>query len=379
MMKNILIVDDSALMRSVLRDIISSDDRFSCKDYARNGEDALGLLERHEYDAIVLDINMPKMNGLEFLQELSQRGRKEKVIVASSDTADGTDITIRALELGAFDFIQKPKNTVDSKGCTFRNRLLEMLALATDSEPRSAQNRKVKIDKEFVNTISEMVSSIKSSQPEIPPGTVQDVHGTGGKRRTDKGRVLVALACSTGGPKALQQVIPYLPKNLDAPVLIVQHMPVGFTKSLAERLNQISEISVKEAEEGDILKKGVVYIAKGGMHMKYKDTPTGGRIYYSDEPPREGVKPAANYMYESLMDCEYYDTILCVVLTGMGMDGTKGILNLSEKKKIHIIAQDAATCTVYGMPKAIAATGKVNQVVALQNVAQEITMNVGVN
>lgn len=194
---------------------------------------------------------------------------------------------------------------------------------------------------------------------------------------TDKRFRIVAIASSTGGPKALQEVIPKLPAQLDAPVLVVQHMPKGFTASLAERLNGLGEIPVKEAEEGDELQKGVVYISKGGSHLKVRQLP-GGKciIHYSDEAPREGVKPCANYMYESLANCSY-EQIVCVVMTGMGADGTEGIRNLRNKKCVHVISQSRESCTVYGMPKSIENAGIVDEVVALEEIAQKIILQVG--
>jgi hypothetical protein len=190
---------------------------------------------------------------------------------------------------------------------------------------------------------------------------------------------LVALACSTGGPKALQSVIPYLPKNLDAPMVLVQHMPAGFTKSMADRLNEVSDIHVKEAEDGDVLKKGTIYIAPGGKHMEIKKSPDGShKIRLNDElPPIGGLKPCADITYDSLRTCGY-DQIVCVVLTGMGADGTKGIKSLAKSKPVYVISQNAETCVVYGMPKSIAETGLVNEVVPLTQVAQTITKNVGV-
>lgn len=192
------------------------------------------------------------------------------------------------------------------------------------------------------------------------------------------GTKIVAIASSTGGPKALQSVIPRLPAELDAPVLLVQHMPKGFTASLAERLNDISSIRVKEAAEGDELQSGTVYIAMGGMHMNVVTSP-GGKytIHYTDEPNREGVKPCANYMYESLTASKF-DKIVCVVLTGMGADGTVGIRTLKTHKNVHVITQNQATCTVYGMPRSAENAGLSNQVVALDEIAQEIILNVGV-
>ena len=193
------------------------------------------------------------------------------------------------------------------------------------------------------------------------------------------GNTIVAIASSTGGPKALQAVIPKLPGQLNAPVLIVQHMPKGFTASLAERLNNISEIAVKEAEEGDELRKGQVYIARGGSHMNVKKSSSGKHVItYSDQPTREGVKPCANYMYESLAECGY-DNIVCTVMTGMGADGTEGIKNLKQKKKVHVISQDQETSIVYGMPRNVASVGLSDQVVPLNQIAQEIILHVGIS
>lgn len=190
---------------------------------------------------------------------------------------------------------------------------------------------------------------------------------------------VVALACSTGGPKSLQQVIPMLPKNLDAGVVLVQHMPAGFTASLAARLNEISDINVKEGADGDVIQKGWVYIAPGGKHIEVVKKASEYVIKLNDEPPIDGLRPCANVMYKSLVQCNY-DEITCVVLTGMGADGTEGIKTLSAShKKIHVIAQDEDSCVVYGMPKAIAQTGLVDEVVPLNKIAETITKNVGVS
>ena len=189
---------------------------------------------------------------------------------------------------------------------------------------------------------------------------------------------LVAIACSTGGPKALQKVIPRLPADLDAAVLIVQHMPVGFTASLSSRLNELSNMQVKEAEDGETLKKGTVYIARGGSQMrliekKRREYNLSVRV----EAARNGLRPCADIMYESLKGTSF-DDITCVVLTGMGADGTKGILQLEESNKIYVIAQDAESCTVYGMPKAIAESGTVDEIHDLDQIADAIIKHVGV-
>lgn len=191
------------------------------------------------------------------------------------------------------------------------------------------------------------------------------------------GRKIVAIASSTGGPKALQTLIPLLPSNLNAPLVLVQHMPAGFTKALASRLNDLSSVSVVEASEGEELELGHLYLSAGGLHMNVIRGAAGHVIHYTDEPNREGVKPSANYMYESLRD-SLYDEVICVVLTGMGADGTAGIKALQEVKKTTILVQNEATCTVYGMPKAVVRAGLANQELDLESLAKEIIKNVGV-
>lgn len=356
-MKKILVVDDSALMRRVLCDIINSDSRFHVEDRANNGREALDLLGRKTYDAVVLDVNMPQMNGLELLKELQNRKIATRVMMASTDTREGAKVTLDALELGALDFIHKPNNAMDCRGDAFKSQMLSILAAVTESRIPSFKSK--------VFTAEEVKTSRKI------------VELVGKHASSALGNKVVALASSTGGPKALQSVIPRLPKNLNAPMVVVQHMPAGFTASLAERLDTLSEVSVREAAEGDALESGKVYIAKGGKHLNV--VYSGGRhiIHYSDEPAREGVKPCANYMYESLRDSRY-DQVVCVVMTGMGADGTQGIKNLKVKKKIHVIAQEESTCAVYGMPKSVVKAGVTDQIVPLEQIAQEIIMNVGV-
>ena len=356
--KKILIVDDSALTRRVLCDIINSDERYTVEGMANNGIEALKLLEEKTFDGIITDINMPRMNGLEFLKELKKLKREERVMVLSTETSEGAKVTLDALELGAVDFIQKPQSAIYSKDQDFIKRFFEILEAVVFSNRKASSG------------------IFRNSVILRPAGLLAKVDAVNVPKE-GKGNKIVAIASSTGGPKALQSVIPRLPKNLDAPVLIVQHMPVGFTKSLADSLNAMSELTVSEAVDGEFIEKGHVYVSKGGAHMNYQEFNGRGRIVYSDEPSREGVKPCANYMYESLAKSPYH-TVVCVVLTGMGHDGTEGIQNLVKTKKTHIIAEDEKSCVVNGMPGSIVATGLVNEVVDLDQVAQSILANVGV-
>lgn len=358
MKKNILVVDDSALMRRVICDIINSDSTFQAKDVCRDGQEAYERLKTTKYDAVVLDVNMPRMDGLELLEKLQQEHISATVIMVSTTTTEDAEITMLAMERGAVDFVAKPYNIIEAKGEEFKEKVLGVLSAVIKTG----------------NAERFFAAAAKPAVKNIPSGvSKQQVRST-----VKTGKKLVALACSTGGPKALQSVIPYLPKNMDAPMVLVQHMPKGFTKSMADRLDEISDISVKEAQEGDILQNGCVYVAPGGKHMEIVRTAGGShKVHLNEAPAIGGLRPCANITYESLKTSGY-DQIVCVVLTGMGADGTQGILSLKKAKPVHVIAQNAQTCVVYGMPKSIKEAGAVNEVVPLTEVAQTIIKNVGV-
>ena len=397
MAKKILVIDDSALMRRVISDIINEGDDYEVAAIAKDGVEGFDLIVSNPnlYSAVILDINMPKMNGLELLKELQKNRIEQTVIVVSTVAKQGAKETIQALEYGAFDFVTKPENYLETKGVAFKEAIHKMLDIATSSRasiertrvvrsrttPLSATSRTTTTSRLGQNSSNaDRASAInalrqRSMERNVAPAKIEASSLRNVKKNKKK---IVALACSTGGPKSLQQVIPVLPKSLDCGVVVVQHMPAGFTASLAQRLDEMSQVKVKEAAQGDIIKKGVVYIAPGGFHLKIVKAGTDYKIDLNKEPAIEGLRPCANIMYESLENSDF-DEITCVVLTGMGADGTKGIKGLvDKKKKIYVIAQDEDSCVVYGMPKAIAKTGLVNEVVPLNRIANSITKNVGV-
>lgn len=425
MKKNILVVDDSALMRRAICDIINSSNEYEATDTGRDGLDAYEKIKANSYDAVLLDINMPRMNGLELLQKLQKENIRVTVVVVSSLAKEDAKITIQAMEYGAVDFITKPENIIEAKGIQFRDNLTRLLdsvlpqmkgrassALAKPSAASASAAAKpsaasaaaaakpsaaaaaasaaaAKSSVAAAAAKTSLLSAARSTAPgsKAAAGTPAGQTGAGaaGSTRTvprkassGGGKKLIALACSTGGPKSLQSVIPYLEKNMDAPMVLVQHMPIGFTKSMAERLNELSKVQVKEAEENDVLKKGWVYVAPGGYHLEVVAAKDGThKIHLSDAPVIGGLRPCANVMYRSLKRCTY-DEIVCVVLTGMGADGTDGIRELNRAKPIYVIAQDEPTCVVYGMPKAIAEAGLVDEVVPLTNIPKRIINQVGV-
>ncbi|MBQ8147672.1 MAG: chemotaxis-specific protein-glutamate methyltransferase CheB [Lachnospiraceae bacterium] len=346
MKKNIMIIDDSALMRRVLSDIINKTEQYQVAYTASNGLEALEILRKQpQIFLIFLDINMPKMGGVELLKVMRREKIEIPTVVFSTVAERSSAETIEALSLGAMDFLKKPENILINME-HFREKIMKVFAIIERSDEEPA-----------------MV--IKERAPRV-------------RTQTTMGRgKLVAIACSTGGPRALQEVIPYLPSNLDAPVLVVQHMPEGFTASLANRLNDVSKITVKEAEDGEVLRNGNVYIAKGGKHLRIRYERGQHVIELGDDEPVSGLRPFANYMYESLTQSDYYE-IICVVLTGMGADGTKGIGKLSQEKNVYVISQDRESCTVYGMPKMIAQAGLSDEIVSLNKIAKSIINITGV-
>ncbi|SHO49840.1 chemotaxis-specific protein-glutamate methyltransferase CheB [Anaerocolumna xylanovorans] len=383
MQKKVLIVDDSALMRRVLSDIINSDPRFQVSKVAVNGLEAFLLLTQQEetYDAIILDINMPKMSGIELLEQLEQKKIKATIIIVSTVAKEGAKETIRALELGAFDFVTKPESFFEVKSDKFKDKIISCLETAT--KLYNLNVKEVLKEEGFIKPlIPKTPVTVDTSFPPkreiVSRNITENAINTRIPTRSGTGKKLVAIACSTGGPKALQQVIPKLSATLGCSILLVQHMPEGFTASLASRLNEISAIKVKEAEHLDGLEDNTVYIARGGYQMRFHCTDQGKDVLtVTQEAAKNGLKPCADYMYESLAESNFSE-IICVVLTGMGGDGTYGIKKLKEKKNIYVIAQDEATSTVYGMPKVIKDAGLVNEVVSLEQVASAIQKSLGV-
>lgn len=356
-MKKILIIDDSALMRRVLSDIIEETDEYKVSYTAENGKEGLEILRlQQDIEVVLCDINMPQMGGLELLTAAKQENIQVPFIMISS-SQDASD-TISALELGAVEFIKKPYNVFAKTNALFRGRLLNAIRIAADIKARNDG-----LTPPAVSGKRKPADGMRQKKDYVP------VEGR---------RKLVALVSSTGGPRALQQVIPKLPQNLAAPVLVVQHMPAGFTGTLAARLNQLSAVSVKEAENCETILPGNVYIAKGGMHLTVEhNRGDNARIALDDSAPVVGLKPCGNNMYLSLCGAAY-DEIVCVVLTGMGADGTKGIRELSKHNHIFVIAQNEESSTVYGMPRAIYESGLTDVVCDIHEIADEIVKKVGV-
>ena len=422
-MYKILVVDDSALMRRVICDIINADSDFRVVDVSADGEDAYNKIKNNPYDLVVLDMVLPKLQGVDLLAKLYNEKIPFNVVLVSSILKEDTESTIRALEYGALDFVVKPIRSGSDTRDVFGKQLKTALHNATrqsnfkqitvkrapaarpapsapsaaapttksyEDAKRSTLERMENVKKSLQATKSSAGTAQTSSTPATPaamekkpvtqtappppppPPKVEKKAPTPSSGSGVRTKKFIALACSTGGPQALHTFIPMLPANLSVPLVLVQHMPEGFTASLAARLDQISAVNVKEAEDGEYFKPGWVYITPGGKHMEIcEDGSRAAFCHLDDSPPVNSLKPCADVMYRSLARSSF-DEIICVVLTGMGADGSEGIKYLNQHKRTYVISQEASTCVVYGMPKAVEQGGLSNEVVPLNSVANSI-------
>jgi two-component system chemotaxis response regulator CheB len=332
----VLVVDDSAFMRGVLSKKIDSDPRFKVVDTAANGRDAIAKTIALQPDVITLDVDMPVMNGLDALKEIT-RNSSARVIMLSAQTEAGAAITLEALELGAIDFIAK------SRGA---DQLFDKLvAAANATAPR--------------RTVMERPKLVKPASPS---------RASAGARVSAK---ILVIGSSTGGPQALHAVLTQLPENLPVPVVVAQHMPPHFTKALAARLNDVSALKVVEAQDGDVLQRGTVYIAPGGAQMRV----TQGEIRIGADKGESLYKPSVDVLAESVRGA-FGKAVLGVMLTGMGGDGAIEFTKL-HKSGAHTICQDQASCVVYGMPRTVVEHGGASEVLPLDGIGARIRSALG--
>jgi len=339
----VLVVDDSAFMRKVLSDILDEDKDVEIIGTARNGKDALEKITHNRPDVITLDVEMPLMDGIATLKEIMVNF-KIPVVMLSSLTSKGADLTLQALEIGAIDFITKPTSIFNMDNANMKLELVEKVKAA--SKVIVNNNLLKKYSKENDKPLDRTVN------------------------RNDKLTNIVAIGTSTGGPRALQSIIPQLPQNINSSILIVQHMPPGFTKSLADRLNSISNINVKEAEDKEVLKEGFCYIAPGDQHMRVLKKNNKIEISLSKDDPVSGHRPSVDILMNSIAELNGIN-IVGVLLTGMGSDGAEG-LNRIYKKSGHTIAQNEESCIVFGMPKSAINLGGVKCILPLNMISKEI-------
>ncbi|WP_447402734.1 chemotaxis response regulator protein-glutamate methylesterase [Lysinibacillus sp. fkY74-1] len=368
----LLVVDDSAFMRKLISDFFVGNSKVEVVGTARNGKDAIKKIQSLKPSVVTMDIEMPEMNGLDALKEIMIQC-PVPVIMLSSTTQRGTENAIAAIESGAVDFVAKPSGTISLDLHKIQSELVHkveqaaMVPISKLKKPSGSKRQQDSVTK---------VSTVNKQQHQIPipvNATASKVAITKSHTEWNKaGKKIVLIGTSTGGPRALQEVITKIPKSIQAPILIVQHMPAGFTKSLATRLDQLSEVVVKEAEQGDILQNGVAYIAPGGYHLKLRKVGTTfGIVLDNQEAPRSGHRPSVDVMFEDVSQYKDFDKV-AVIMTGMGHDGSNGLKALKKTGNVIAIAESAETCIVYGMPKAAVETQLVDEVADVDDIALTI-------
>jgi two-component system, chemotaxis family, protein-glutamate methylesterase/glutaminase len=355
----VLIVDDSAFMRKLINDFLSEHPEIEVIGTARNGEDALKKWRIFRPDVITLDVEMPVMNGLEVLKTI-MREQPIPVVMLSSTTKEGADTTLQAIQAGAVDFVAKPSGSISIDLHKIKAELIEKILSASKANLSKLSSVDISVPVEK-NEFRMIASEKKPAEKLFASGT----------KRDQNSKKIVCIGTSTGGPRALQQVLTSLPKDIGVPILIVQHMPAGFTKSLANRLNSLSQIHVKEAEDGELLQKGTAYIAPGGWHLQVKGIGTSLAVSLGNAAPRNGHRPSVDVMFESISSIKNY-TKIAVIMTGMGSDGSKGLLEMKKNGAVKAIAESQETSIVFGMPKAAIATNMVDDVSNVENIAQSI-------
>ena len=347
----VLIVDDSPFMRKAIERMLQAPD-ILVVGAARDGLDALEKIPLLNPDIVTLDIEMPRLDGLGCLKRIMAE-MPRAVLMVSSLTQEGAQATLEALALGAVDFIPKESSLASASILQIQQDLQEKVRKLALS-PRFRTLRAPTPHPAPRLGVPVLVA------PVLPPLALPRVGGLAGPMAE-----LLTIGCSTGGPKALQDLLPGLPKNLPVPCLIVQHMPGSFTGAFAQRLNGICQVEVKEAQHGEATRPGVVYIAPGGQHMLYRSRGLGGYLELSAEPATSLHRPSVDVLFQSIADtCSRQ--VLAMILTGMGADGTRGMAAL-KAKGAHTLAEAEESCVVYGMPKAAFERGCVDQVAPLQD------------
>ncbi|WP_373325880.1 chemotaxis response regulator protein-glutamate methylesterase [Sporomusa paucivorans] len=343
-MIKVLVVDDSVFMRTLLTDLFAGETDFTVVDTARNGKDAIDKVKRFKPDLITMDVEMPVMDGIKAL-ELIMKEAPTPVVMISSLTQAGAVATLRALEIGAVDFVAKTAGPISNITAIRTEILTKCRAAVRANVLQLATGR-----------------ATAGALPAMPK-----MHSQPGLALDER---IVAIGTSTGGPRALQEIITKIPGNIPCGIVIVQHMPPGFTKSLAERLDSLSSVTVKEAEHNDVIRPGYVFIAPGDYHMLIERE--GGKtvIKLNQNPPIGGHRPAVDPLMESVART-YGSKAIGVILTGMGRDGAKGIEAI-KRQNGYTIAEDQSTAVVYGMPKAAIELGVVDKIVPITGVTAEI-------
>lgn len=385
----VLVCDDSALMRNLISRIVNSEEGLNVIGTAMNGKFLLQKLPILKPDLILLDIEMPEMNGIQFLEERKRLGIDIPVVILSSIATKGAAVTMQCLELGASDFITKPSGSTSSNITSVASTIVEKIA--------SYGGRYAKQHGKTVTAIDVLIHAAKLKEAEaaaVKEGIIDKIMpATSSQTATPFSPTLfqtqkkepsvivplrepsnievVALGISTGGPNALREVFAKIDPKFSKPILVVQHMPAGFTKEFAASLDRICPLAVKEAEDGDLIHPGQIYIAPGDYHIKVEKSTLCNVIKLSKEDLRNGHRPSADVLFESVAKL-YKNHALGVIMTGMGRDGAAELAEM-RKEGAWTLGQDEQSSIVYGMPKVAWENGAVQKQVSLENMADEMS------
>jgi two-component system chemotaxis response regulator CheB len=355
---NVLVVDDSAFMRRAITKMLENEPEIRVAATARNGEEAIAKAAEVRPDVITMDVEMPGMGGLEAVRQIVARQRVP-IIMVSSLTREGAETTFRALDLGAVDFIAKP----DAAYTNINEVARDLIAKVRTFTQRGVRPLAAR----------EAQARAESAERAGPPQMLQP----GAARPARSSFECVAIGTSTGGPVALAHVIPRLPREFASPILIVQHMPLGFTRPLAERLNAQSQLRVAEAADGMILEKGSALVIPSGRHVTLARCAGEVEVRLTPDDGTSLHVPSVDVMDEQVADL-YGPAGLGVILTGMGQDGVRGLRRLKARGG-YVVGQDEATCVVYGMPRAAAAAGLVDRIAPLDEIPKVLMDLTGVS
>lgn len=357
----ILIADDSAFMRKVLVSILSAEPQFEVVGEARDGKEAVSLSESLKPDVITMDINMPHMDGLQ-ATELIMSSQPKPIVIVSSESREGADITLKALELGAIDFVPKPNSGIDLDMSSVRDDLIRKVRIA--AKVRVVRNAsRAKMHHEIANSAPRTEPAPRNPvQAEEPTPASAMIN----PRAAAKFPIIV-LAASTGGPATLMKFAPAFGKNFQGAVLLVQHMPASFTSQFAVQLAEVCSIRVKEAEHNEVIEAGTFYVCPGSHHLRVSPS---GRVTLDDGPRIAGYKPCADVTLDSV--AQFAGPLaIGVVMTGMGADASRGVQAVKQMGG-HVIAQDEATSVIFGMPSEAIKTGAVDQVLPVDSIHSAI-------
>ncbi len=344
-LSTVLVVDDSAFMRKLIAEMVESSGEFRVVGTAGDGVEALEQIRALDPNIVTLDIEMPRLNGLEALEQIMTEMPRPVVMLSAAGSERGNEMTLRALERGAVEFVRKPSGPISIDLVTVREDLLAALNAARSMNLTGVQ---------------------MPSRAAVAVDT-----GAPAKKSTGAATRAVAIASSTGGPRALGEIVPHLPDDLGAAVLIVQHMPGEFTRTLAQRLDMMSPLPVAEGVDGEALMENRVYVAPGGFHMTLSGSPGAATIHLDSSPTMWGVRPAADPLFASVAE-SFGTAAIGVILTGMGRDGAEGLRRIRSAGGLGVI-QDQQSSIIYGMPQAALAVAGADRVAGAQQIAQVIS------